>query len=277
MEKQELKFGVAPAKFDIRDFKLKFNRGVAGAPVFPLEFELKMPRCKYQGQVGSCVAHSLTTIMEYFNMQESGIEHPMSVGYIYGNRRNSSWKQAGMRVRDALKNACEYGNIGEELLPEKYEVPKAIQYFEKEGAKYKEQGKPNRIKKYFKITSASAIKECIMQNGPVLIIMDWYGQNSWSYLNIVKLVNKGNRERHCMVCYGWNKDGWLIQNSWGIAWGRRGRAILPFSAKFVEVWAVIDETNISRNLKAVEPCSGAITSKFAKGINAILNFITGRK
>jgi C1A family cysteine protease len=35
--------------------------------IFPKEFELKLRGVKGQGSVGSCVAHSLASVIEYYN------------------------------------------------------------------------------------------------------------------------------------------------------------------------------------------------------------------
>ena len=49
---------------DVRDYQAVYT---AAAAEFPKEFELKMVRVKNQGFVGSCVAHSLSEVIEYFN------------------------------------------------------------------------------------------------------------------------------------------------------------------------------------------------------------------
>ena len=48
---------------DVRDYSV----ACAAAAEFPKEFELDMVRIKNQGAVGSCVAHSLSEVIEYFN------------------------------------------------------------------------------------------------------------------------------------------------------------------------------------------------------------------
>lgn len=276
---KEFKIGVVPAKFDFRDYKIKY-KGIATAANFPKQFELSMPKVKYQDQVGSCVAFSLSLLFEYFNKRETKTDVTMSTSYIYGNRRNSTWKKPGMRVRDALKNGCEYGDVNKDLMPKNIEVPEAITYFEKEGLKLKEIGQINRIKKFFKITSANAMKECLMNYGPILVIIKWYSNNVVDGQAVLKSGNnkKYYDGQHCMVCYGWNEKGWKIQNSWGIGWGKMGRAILPFNTDFVEVWGVIDQENLNdSNLEIITPCKNNTSALIAKGINNIVNLILGRR
>ena len=71
---------------DIRDYRL-----AATAPLeIPSAFELDMPIVKSQGSVGSCVAHSVALIMEYYNKKQHNKDIRMSVGYIYGNRVSST-------------------------------------------------------------------------------------------------------------------------------------------------------------------------------------------
>ena len=279
MEKIKYGTGVAPAKFDLRDYRAKF-KGVATARQFPAAFELPMPDVKNQGQVGSCVAHSIATVIEYFDRVETGNEEPMSTGYIYGNRRNSTWKDSGMRTREALKNATSYGDVLKEKFPQNIEVPEAIKIFnEIADEDLIKEGSVNRIANFFKLNTISSIKQCLMTYGPVLVIVKWYDDN---YTKDGVLYITGNSDKangqHCMVCYGWDQRGWKIQNSWGNRWGTAGRTILPFNTKFVEVWGIADETNTKEtNLKIIHPYKSHFGQKFAKGLNSLINLILGRK
>lgn len=276
---ENLFFGVVPGKIDFRDYKIRY-KNIATAVNFPEQFELSLSRAKQQGMVGSCVAFSLSLVFEYFNNKETGTNTTMSTSYIYGNRRNSNWKKPGMRTREALKNACEYGDVSKDLMPKNIEVPNAITYFEENISELKEKGRVNCFKKFFKITSANAMKECLMNYGPILVVVKWYNNSQIDRQGILNFnVSKKNyNSQHCMVCYGWNKDGWKIQNSWGPGWGKLGRAILPFNTDFVEVWGIIDQENIKdKNLEIITPYNNSIAASIIKGVNSIANFITGRK
>lgn len=60
----EYSFGALKSPYDIRDYKICAPKEV----VFPLEFSLTRTSIKNQGIVGSCVAHSLASTIEYFNL-----------------------------------------------------------------------------------------------------------------------------------------------------------------------------------------------------------------
>lgn len=57
-------FGAEPSDPDIRDYKIAKN---SLKSEFPERFELEMPKVKNQGSIGSCVAHSIALVAEYFN------------------------------------------------------------------------------------------------------------------------------------------------------------------------------------------------------------------
>lgn len=70
-------FGCLPAKVDLRDYKM-----TVGAVVLPEEFvcEDYASRIKNQKSVNSCVAHSMSTILEHHSKNE----YALSTNFIYG-------------------------------------------------------------------------------------------------------------------------------------------------------------------------------------------------
>jgi C1A family cysteine protease len=256
--------GALFSKKDVRDYKID----CASAPVeFPEEFELKMPKVKNQGRVGSCVAHSIATVIEYFNDLQQNKNEEMSVGYIYGNRTNTTHTKSGMYTRDAVAVTCKYGDVPKVLFPYNEEVPEIIEKFNEQSEELFPKGQPNRFTSYYRLYTDDEIKTSLMENGPVIFAMKWYDD--------IKVVNgvittsqKSDGGGHCMVIYGWDKQGWKIQNSWGKFWGLNGRAILPYNIKIREAWGIIDtlthtETNV------IKPYN----TKFGTTIAKILNFI----
>ena len=95
--------GALFSPIDVRDYRLAY---VGNEVDFPETFELSMPKIKNQGHVGSCVAHSIATTIEYFNILQNNDKTTMSTDYIYGNRTNMSYNKSGMYTRKAISNTC---------------------------------------------------------------------------------------------------------------------------------------------------------------------------
>jgi C1A family cysteine protease len=72
--------GAMPPQVDLRDYTV-----VALAGQYPDTFVLSpLPAVKNQSAVGSCVAHALSEILEYFNQVETGKFTRLSTDFIYG-------------------------------------------------------------------------------------------------------------------------------------------------------------------------------------------------
>lgn len=229
-------FGAILSPKDIRDYRII----CASNSTFPTEYELEMPEVKNQGSVGSCVAHSIATVIEYFSRLQGDESSEMSVGYIYGNRTNTDHKDWGMVVRKALEATCEYGDVTQALFPYNEEVPSIISRFEENVCGLIAKAYPHRFSSYYRCRKENEIKTALTKGSPVVMVMKWYDD-----IEVVDGVIQTKAEcadsSHCMVIYGWNKQGWLIQNSWGTDWGYGGRAILSYDVPIIEAWGVTDE------------------------------------
>lgn len=258
--------GALFSKKDVRDYKID----CASAPVeFPAEFELEMPKVKSQGSVGSCVAHSVATTIEYFNNLQQNNNEEMSVGYIYGNRTNTTHTGSGMYTREAIAIACKYGDVSKVLFPYNEEVPDIIERFNDQSDELFSKGQPNRFTSYYRLYTDDEIKTSLMQNGPVIFAMKWYDDIRVNN-GVITTSQKTNGGGHCMVIYGWNELGWKIQNSWGSHWGDKGRAILPYNIKIREAWGIIDTlTNTETNV--VKPYNSEVGGWLAKVLNFLIN------
>lgn len=271
MEYKLHSLGAIRETIDVRDY-----RGKTELTEFPRSFALSMPAVKDQGTVCSCVAHALASTIEYLCYQEIGSYYTMSTDYIYGNRRGSLWKEDGMRIRDALKACCTYGDVSYEEMPGNTEVPEVIDLFESVAEQLLPSGRVNGIRRYFRLDDANAIKSCLLNYGPVLFSIPWYDDN---YVRDGILHVTGTKEKengsHCMVIYGWNENGWKIQNSWGTRWANQGRAILPFDTQIDEAWGVEDKYNDeeAEDIKIVVPFTGSIGKIIAEFLNWLLNLL----
>ena len=85
------------------------------------------------------------------------------------------------------------------------------------------------------------MKAALVKYGPLAIGMDWWHDITFSYDMIMHTSQKGDAGGHCMVLYGYNKIGWLVQNSWGKGWGNKGgRLVIPYHINIREVVQIVD-------------------------------------
>ena len=235
--------GALPSPVDVRNYVAAC---AVNAEEFPNAFELEMPDVKDQGRVGSCVAHALATVVEYFDKKQGDNVGRMSTGYIYGNRSNG-YTGRGRHVSVAIRDLCKYGVCAYDAFPENVEVPEAIELVEKRLYNLFPDAYFNRISTYYETRDAASIKAALLTESPVVISMEWFDdidvdENGMIHTNCVP-----SGSYHAIVIYGWNEDGWLIQNSWGTDWGVCGRAILPYGVPRREAWGFTD--TYSENLR----------------------------
>lgn len=264
----EMARGVTGALFspiDVRDYRLAC---VGNESEFPDEFELYMPNIKNQKSVSSCVAHSIASTIEYFNILQNNNDVKMSTNYIYGNRTNMNYDGGGMYTRKAVANTCKYGDVIESDFPGNTEVPDVINEFEDKKYSLYDKGVPHRFSSYYSVRTKNEIKTALMNNGPVIFAMNWYDDIE-VVDGVIQTSQKGDGGGHCMIIYGWNEQGWKIQNSWGTKWGDRGTAILPYNIKIREAYGIVD--NIINDVVVVKPYSGNVGGIIAKILNWILN------
>lgn len=255
------KFGAIYSPTDVRDYRI----ACTSKATFPTEFELDMPEVKDQGNVSSCVAHALSTVIEYFSRAQEDNYSPMSVGYIYGNRGHMFHKGEGMVTRSAIRVACEYGDIPEVLFPYNEEVPTIIDKFEEVKDEFYKRGATNRLSTYFQCFTEAEVKTALMKKAPIVIAMDWY--SDMEVIDGVMHTEENEQDivgGHCMVLYGWNEIGWKIQNSWGAEWGDEGRFILPYHVTIREFWGVTDEYTQRIKIEELENSNSELNSQIAE-------------
>ena len=260
-------FGAKKKKYDPRDYKYKAS--TTNSDSYPSEFEIYHTEVKDQKDISSCVAHVSAEIVEYFNHIQNTDNTKMSVGFIYGTRYND--ESEGMYLRDALKTLKNLGDCSYDRFPYNEEVPSIINKV-KESGLLQDEYFPNRISSYFSINKKdiNAIKKCLLNNGPVMVSVKWFEDISVKDKKIVS-NKKCDFGYHCILIYGWNKDGWKILNSWGKKWGNNGTAILPYDFGLEEVWGVIDNITLAKNISFVNDIK--ISSKSSKLFNVFITFI----
>lgn len=223
--------------YDIRDYRIAVS-----AKEFPETFELETVSVKNQGSTGSCVAHACSTIVEYFNKIQEKNDTVFSTEFIYGYRPEGYYIGTGMYLRDALKTLLKMGDVTLDELKGNHEYEKAMEVVNKklQDKAFENSAYANRISAYMRAYSESDIKNALMNYGYVLASMPWHKDYSLED----GVYTYGSDELsgyHAVVIYGWNETGWLVQNSWGKNWGKKGKFVIPFDFDLTETWAITDK------------------------------------
>ena len=264
-----MQFGCNVSKYDSRDYTLKSD--VVSKSDLPEEFILPVEdlRIKNQMNVSSCVAHATSSILEY----HSNPRQKLSTNFIYGIQKALFNRETeGMCLRDACKIAADYGDMLEEDCPGNTEIPKCYSIAENAIVDEDKALKASeyRISKYFLCLTNNDIKYALYKHGPVLASIKWYKTYKVDTKGFLVGENNGDYGGHAVMVYGYNKDGFLCQNSWGKPWGKGGRFILPYNIKFTEARGMVD-WNGTDELK--EPSTSGFWNIIYKLFNGLVNIV----
>ena len=232
-----MQYGVLPAKIDIRDYR------ICSANIqteFPEEFILdNLPKVKNQQNINSCCAHATSSILEYHSKNKNNL----STNFIYGiQKKLFNQCQPGMYLAQACSIAQHYGDMLEKDCPGNVEVTKVHKIAE---TAFEDKNKLDRASKYiidsyYLCTTTNDIKYAIMTYGPVLGAVNWHERYQLDKDNVIYFDKNSDCGGHAIMVVGWNKNGWIIQNSWGKEFGNNGIFILPYQYGLSEARAIID-------------------------------------
>lgn len=261
-------YGCLPPKIDLRDFKVQSAKVYAAS--YPVEFELtELPPVKNQREVNSCCAHAASSVLEFYDKSA----HKLSTNFFYGIQKKLFGQGGqGMYLVDACKIAKNYGDMLESDCPGNDEVPNCRPIAEEafNNSQKRKEAYKYRIASYYSCKTNDDIKYALMHYGPILASVRWYDSYITTAQGVLKFNTNTNSGLHAIMIYGWNQDGWLIQNSWGESFANKGRFILPFEYG-------INEARVMVDWKEGEPVDPALTEPKAEGlleiIYKILNFI----
>lgn len=264
-----MEFGCKLSPCDLRDYRLKSEAATASA--LPEEYfcELTTP-VKNQKSVCSCVAHAVSSILEY----HAKGQYKLSTNFIYGiQKKLCNYEGKGMYLRDACKIVANYGDMLLEDCPGNVEVPKCYAIAEEALA---DKAKANRAKvfrvlKYFSCSSIKDIKQAIYSHGPVLASIRWYDTFKATKDGSLTGEQRGSYTHHAIMIYGYTPDGFWCQNSWGSSWGKNGRFFIPYSLTIREARGFIDLENDAEVQGLFEPRTNNLLDKLYKILNFIIN------
>lgn len=251
--------------FDVRDFIIKAEKNV------PKKYSCsdKVP-IKDQGMQSTCVAHALASLVEYHYKVQYQEYKAFSTEFIYGNREEGDYVGDGMVMRQALKNLQKYGDCYLTDCRGNNGYKTAIAKVAKNRDKYLELAYPHHISAYYRCDGDNEIKTAIFKHGPVIASMNTYKDAKIKDdIYTTKEEIDSDTGRHCIMIYGYDERGWLVQNSWGLMYGGDGRFVIPYDFCLNEVWGVTDDI-YDPNIKKTN--RNVVLDWFYKLFNELVNW-----
>tara|TARA_R110002074_G_scaffold402126_1_gene603844 strand:+ start:79 stop:834 length:756 start_codon:yes stop_codon:yes gene_type:complete len=190
-----------------------------------------------QGNQGSCFAQCVACVKEWQEKKDYGFNQYFSPQFFYNNRFNkydiNKNNDFGMFGRDVMKLMKNIGICSEQNYPygrieDKKNISEEI---------YKE-AKNHIIKGYARINNINKLKEFLFNNGPCIITFPVYNFEN----NFWKKTGK-KKGGHAVTIIGYNKQGFIIRNSWGPNYGNKGYWLYKYNdwGCHWEIWGTIDE------------------------------------
>lgn len=255
--------GLVNSGIDVRDYKLCVSVDGIDYPSYYRWVDIPI---KNQGNKPTCVPHAISELVEYHYLIETGHYQKFSTDYIYALRDEKSYKgKVGVKIRDGLRIISKYGDVLESTFSGNSYSTKDIYSKITQPELIKMADKSFKISKYYKVETENEMKYAVMFHGPVILSMKWY--EHYHIKNGIYTYNKKNSSiLHAVICVGWEKDHWILQNSYGKTWGdNKGYFKVPikdsFKNLFKEVWGATEHINEIKPTKR----------KCAKFLNIVLN------
>lgn len=202
--------------FGFKQSPLDGNEYVFGAGVqqtIPEKYSLRdfMPPVYNQGDEPICVPVSISTYLNWRENLKDGSKKDNKIKYydifnVYGQSEGMTFKEAFKHLRKEGVNS----NAG--VL---------------------------KINTYAKIKSAYTLRLAIIMNGPCFGALPVYNSNAdfWNKQDGDTLL-----AYHAIAIVGYDKDGFIIRNSWGTSFADKGYTKISIEEmnKFIELWTVVN-------------------------------------
>ncbi|HEY7640688.1 MAG TPA: C1 family peptidase [Steroidobacteraceae bacterium] len=246
-----------PDRLDLRD--REYTPNVVSLPdQWPDDAAIRrlLPRyCKSglvldQGSEGACTGFGLACVVNYLHWRvalEAGDkrkQHPVSPRMLFHLARfYDEWPGEdydGSSCRGALKAWHKHGVCTETMWP--YRDAAGHVRFIKPHAHWAEDAMQRRLGVYYRINRASVVdlQAAILEIGAIYVSADVH--DGWGIvarkktitghasLPVVKPITRADSlGGHAFALVGFNRIGFVVQNSWGLPWGNCGFGVVPYA------------------------------------------------
>jgi C1A family cysteine protease len=226
-------YGWIPDIPDRRDYLYAAYRRVL--PAIPDRVDLT-PLCskvENQGALGSCTANALAGVLEFLEMKDGVTFEDFSRLFIYYNERvllGTVATDSGAMLRDGIKTLAKQGVCGEKRWP--YVIKR---FTRKPTSSCYADALNHQITSYHRILTLDEMLGCLAEGFPFVFGFAVYESFESQEVERTGVVNLPAEEErmiggHAVVAVGFSLPDkrFLVRNSWGENWGKKGYFTMPF-------------------------------------------------
>jgi C1A family cysteine protease len=193
------------------------------------------PEIYDQGPLGSCTANAIAGALEFAQIKQKQRPFVPSRLFIYYNERvleGTVNSDAGAQLRDGMKVVNQHGACPEPLWP--YDI---LKFATKPSAAAYTQAEKHQALTYQRVTQTlSQMKGCLASGFPFV-----FGFAVYESFMRPEVARSGDAPMpgfeeariggHAVMAVGYHDQAqkFLIRNSWGSKWGKKGYGTLPYA------------------------------------------------
>jgi C1A family cysteine protease len=227
-------YGWIPDLPDQRDHQYAKVHAVPRKLPAKVDLRAKCPPVENQGQLGSCTANALAGALEFLELKDKRPLVDLSRLFIYYNERvieHSVKQDAGAMLRDGIKTLAKQGVCAERLWPY------VIKQFAKRPAKTcYTQALQHTISSYQRLSTTQEMRACLADGYPFVFGFTVYESFESDAVANTGTVPMPSRREHvlgghavCAVGYDDAAKRFIVRNSWGADWGKKGYCTMPYA------------------------------------------------
>lgn len=226
--------GWSPDLPDIRDYKYLVPKYLVKKNPSRVNLTPKCPAVLDQGELGSCTANAIANA-HLFNQKKQKSKKPFlpSRLFIYYNERkleNTILIDSGAQIRNGFKTIANEGSCSEDDWV--YNISK---FASKPPKNLYEEALNHQAIKYMRITpTLDNLRGCLADGYPFVfgfVVYESMLTDKVAKTGKVPLPTTSDRPLggHAVLCVGYSsaRNYFIIQNSWGTNWAKKGYFYLP--------------------------------------------------